>query len=79
MGEIIATQTTAYWVDWCRTNSIPGAFFDTIEVTKAATPDMDGDSIGGSINLKTPNSENGSPKNGITRLHVTIFDRVTLP
>ena len=23
MGEIIATQTTAYWVDWCRTNSIP--------------------------------------------------------
>jgi TonB-dependent receptor len=36
-----------------RTNSIPGAFFDTIEVTKAATPDMDADSLGGNINMKT--------------------------
>ncbi|MBM4059454.1 MAG: hypothetical protein FJ275_14655, partial [Planctomycetes bacterium] len=36
-----------------RTNSIPGAFFDTIEVTKAAMPDMDADSLGGNINMKT--------------------------
>jgi TonB-dependent receptor len=36
-----------------RTNSIPGAFFDTIEVTKAATPDLDADSLGGNINMKT--------------------------
>ncbi|MDO8542963.1 MAG: TonB-dependent receptor [Opitutaceae bacterium] len=36
-----------------RTNSIPGAFFDTIEVTKAATPDIDADSLGGNINMKT--------------------------
>ncbi len=36
-----------------RTNSIPGAFFDTIEVTKAQTPDMDADSLGGNINMKT--------------------------
>lgn len=32
---------------------IPADFVDRIEVTKALTPDMDGDSIGGAINLKT--------------------------
>lgn len=32
---------------------ISADFIETIEVTKAMTPDMDGDSIGGSVNLKT--------------------------
>lgn len=35
---------------------IPADFVDRIEVTKALTPDMDGDSIGGAINLKTKSS-----------------------
>ncbi len=34
-------------------DKIPADFIETIEVTKAATPDMDADSIGGSVNLKT--------------------------
>ena len=33
-------------------NTIPTEFIETIEVTKAATPDMDADSIGGAVNLK---------------------------
>jgi iron complex outermembrane recepter protein len=33
--------------------SISGALFDEIEVTKAPTPDMPADSIGGAINLKS--------------------------
>jgi iron complex outermembrane recepter protein len=32
---------------------IPADFIERIEVTKAMTPDMDGDSIGGAINLRT--------------------------
>lgn len=32
---------------------IPADFVERIEVTKAITPDMDGDSIGGAINLRT--------------------------
>ena len=32
---------------------IPADFVERIEVTKALTPDMDGDSIGGAINLRT--------------------------
>ncbi len=32
---------------------IPADFIERIEVTKAATPDMDGDSIGGAVNLRT--------------------------
>lgn len=32
---------------------IPADFVDRIEVTKSATPDMDGDSIGGAVNLRT--------------------------
>ncbi|MBM3866233.1 MAG: TonB-dependent receptor [Verrucomicrobia bacterium] len=34
-------------------DSIPADFVDQIEITKAPTPDMDADSIGGSVNLKT--------------------------
>jgi len=34
-------------------DTFPADFVDRIEVTKAPTPDMDADSIGGSINLKT--------------------------
>jgi len=32
---------------------IPSDILDTLEVTKSVTPDMDGDAIGGSINIKT--------------------------
>lgn len=34
-------------------DSIPTEILDGVELTKASTPDMDGDAIGGSINLKT--------------------------
>jgi iron complex outermembrane receptor protein len=34
-------------------DTVPAEFIETIEVTKAPTPDMDADSIGGSVNLKT--------------------------
>jgi TonB-dependent receptor len=33
-------------------NEFPIGFIETIEVTKAPTPDMDGNSIGGSVNLR---------------------------
>ncbi|MEY3774582.1 MAG: Colicin receptor precursor [Verrucomicrobiota bacterium] len=34
-------------------DTIPSEQLDSIELTKALTPDMDGDAIGGSVNLKT--------------------------
>jgi TonB-dependent receptor len=34
----------------------PADLLDSIEVVKAVTPDMDGDAIGGSVNLKTQNA-----------------------
>lgn len=34
-------------------DKVPADFIEMIEITKAATPDMDADSIGGSVNLKT--------------------------
>jgi TonB-dependent receptor len=34
-------------------DAIPTEILDGVELTKAVTPDMDGDAIGGSINLKT--------------------------
>jgi len=34
-------------------DKVPADFIETIEVTKAATPDIDADSIGGAVNLKT--------------------------
>lgn len=36
-----------------RTHNISGALFEEIEVIKAPTPDMPGDSLGGAVNLKT--------------------------
>jgi len=39
-------------------DSIPAEFLDKIEITKAPTPDMDADSIGGSVNLKTKSAFN---------------------
>jgi iron complex outermembrane receptor protein len=36
-----------------RTHNISGALFDEIEVSKAPTPDMPADSLGGAVNLKT--------------------------
>ena len=39
-------------------DSIPAEFIDQIEITKAPTPDMDADSIGGSVNLKTKSAFN---------------------
>ena len=37
-------------------NVVSTSLTDTIEVTKAVTPDMDGDSIGGAINIRTRNA-----------------------
>ena len=34
-------------------NILPSSFFEKMEVTKALTPDMDADSLGGNINLST--------------------------
>jgi TonB-dependent receptor len=42
------TMNRAFAID-----RIPADFVERIEVTKALTPDMDGDSIGGAINLRT--------------------------
>ena len=39
-------------------DTIPAGFIDKIEVTKAPTPDMDADSMGGSVNLKTKSALN---------------------
>lgn len=36
-----------------RTNSISGALFEEIEVTKAPTPDMDAEGMGGAVNFKS--------------------------
>jgi TonB-dependent receptor len=47
-GTNRSDRTRAVEVD-----KIPADFIETIEVTKALTPDMDADSIGGAVNLKT--------------------------
>lgn len=39
---------------------IPADQLSSMEVTKAITPDMDGDAIGGSVNLRTPTARNTS-------------------
>lgn len=36
-----------------RTNTLSGALFEEIEVTKGITPDMPSDSLGGAVNMKT--------------------------
>jgi iron complex outermembrane recepter protein len=50
-GATTRGSNRAFEIDKVSTASI-----ESIEVVKAATPDMDGDSIGGSINLKTKSS-----------------------
>lgn len=47
-GATTRESSRAFEVDKVSTNSI-----EAVEIVKAATPDMDGDSIGGSINLKS--------------------------
>lgn len=42
-------------------DAIPSDQLSSIEVTKALTPDMDGDAIGGSINLITRTAQNKKP------------------
>ncbi len=41
---------------------IPSDQIETIEVTKVMTPDMDGDGIGGSVNINTKSAEEGKPE-----------------
>jgi len=45
---VTGTMNRAFAID-----RLPADFVERIEVTKALTPDMDGDSIGGAINLRT--------------------------
>lgn len=45
---VTGTMNRAFAID-----RLPADFVEQIEVTKALTPDMDGDSIGGAINLRT--------------------------
>ncbi|WKN42107.1 TonB-dependent receptor [Tunicatimonas pelagia] len=40
---------------------IPSDVLSSLEVTKALTPDMDGDAVGGAINLRTPTAKNLEP------------------
>ena len=47
-GDDRRASTAAIAID-----RIPADFVEQIEVTKALTPDMDGDSIGGAVNLRT--------------------------
>ncbi len=41
---------------------IPSDQIEAVEVTKVMTPDMDGDGIGGSVNIKTKRPQNGAPQ-----------------
>lgn len=41
---------------------IPSDQIEAIEVTKVMTPDMDGDGIGGSVNIKTKEAQSGKPE-----------------
>lgn len=41
---------------------IPSDQIESIEVTKVMTPDMDGDGIGGSVNVKTKEASGGKPQ-----------------
>ena len=41
---------------------IPSDQIESIEVTKVMTPDMDGDGIGGSVNIKTKRARGGQPE-----------------
>lgn len=48
-------------------DKVPAALIDSIEITKAPTPDMDADSIGGSVNLKTKSPFNHRGRIGTYR------------
>jgi len=41
---------------------IPSDQIEAVEVTKVMTPDMDGDGIGGSVNIKTKEPQGGKPQ-----------------
>lgn len=41
---------------------IPSDQIEAVEVTKVITPDMDGDGIGGSVNIRTKEAEEGPPQ-----------------
>jgi TonB-dependent receptor len=52
-GTRAANGSTRTFARGFEIDKIPIDFIDTVEITKAATPDMDADSIGGAVNLKT--------------------------
>jgi TonB-dependent receptor len=52
-GTRSATGNTGTFNRGFAIDRIPADFVERIEVTKALTPDMDGDSIGGAVNLRT--------------------------
>ncbi|MBP2831448.1 TonB-dependent receptor [Aquimarina sp. U1-2] len=55
---------------------IPAELLSSMEVTKTPTADMDGDAIGGSVNLKTPTarSRKGSIKGTVAGGYADIFE-----
>lgn len=66
-----------------RTHNISGALFEEIEVIKAPTPDMPGDSLGGAVNLKTRSPLNMKEKRIISygtsvRYAAPFFDHTPL-
>lgn len=66
-----------------RTHNISGALFEEIEVIKAPTPDMPGDSLGGAVNLKTRSPLAMKEKRQITysasaRYAAPFFDHIPL-
>src|SRR5690606_31837840 len=52
-GTRTASGTTGTLNRGVAIDRIPADFVERIEVTKAPTPDMDGDAIGGAVNLRT--------------------------
>jgi iron complex outermembrane recepter protein len=52
-GTRSASGTTGLMNRGFAIDRIPADFVERLEVTKALTPDMDGDSIGGAVNLRT--------------------------
>ncbi|MBQ0734665.1 TonB-dependent receptor [Aquimarina celericrescens] len=59
---------------------IPAELLSSMEVTKAPTPDMDGDAIGGAVNLITPTarSRKGTIKGTIAGGYADIFEEGSL-
>jgi iron complex outermembrane receptor protein len=52
-GTRAANGTTRTFERGFEIDKIPTDFVETVEITKAMTPDVDADSIGGAVNLKT--------------------------